>query len=72
MICEPGEQYVGYITPVSGTNSGTAKCILKYLEDIDINEMEAICCDGTATTQKIEWCYLQHKIQHHCIGSTSY
>lgn len=51
MIQEPGGQYVGHVTPASGTGSEIAKCVLKYLEenDIDINELEAIGCDGTAT-----------------------
>ncbi|GBO45447.1 hypothetical protein AVEN_72398-1 [Araneus ventricosus] len=39
------------VTPVSGTGSDIVKCILKYLEDndVDINELEAIGCDGTVT-----------------------
>ncbi|GBN60657.1 hypothetical protein AVEN_178702-1 [Araneus ventricosus] len=53
MIREPRRQYIGHVTPASGTGSDIAKCILKYqyLEDIDvdINELEAIGCDGTAT-----------------------
>ncbi|GBN02119.1 hypothetical protein AVEN_191271-1 [Araneus ventricosus] len=38
-------------TLASGTSSDIAKCILKYLEDNDvgINELEAISCDGTET-----------------------
>ncbi|GBN77709.1 hypothetical protein AVEN_193687-1 [Araneus ventricosus] len=48
VIREPGEQYVGHVTPVSGHIN---KCILKYLEDndADITELESIGCDGTAT-----------------------
>ncbi|GBM62377.1 hypothetical protein AVEN_255736-1 [Araneus ventricosus] len=44
-------QYVGPVTPASGTDSDIAKCILKYLEDNDvhINELESIGFKGTAT-----------------------
>ncbi|GBN66540.1 hypothetical protein AVEN_39446-1, partial [Araneus ventricosus] len=42
------------VTPPSGTVSDVVKCILKYLEDndVDINELEAIGCDGTVYQQK--------------------
>ncbi|GBN04096.1 hypothetical protein AVEN_177928-1 [Araneus ventricosus] len=51
VIRESGGQYVGHITPASRTGGVIAKCILKYLEDNDvgINKLEAIGCDGTAT-----------------------
>ncbi|GBM98033.1 hypothetical protein AVEN_124572-1, partial [Araneus ventricosus] len=54
VIPEPGGQYVGHVTPPSGTVSDVVKCILKYLEDndVDINELEAIGCDGTVDQQK--------------------
>ncbi|GBO28230.1 hypothetical protein AVEN_152670-1 [Araneus ventricosus] len=54
VIREPGGQYVGHVTLASGIGSDIAKCILKYLEDnnVDINELEAICCDGTATNTR--------------------
>ncbi|GBL97250.1 hypothetical protein AVEN_84952-1 [Araneus ventricosus] len=44
VIRKPGGQYVGHVTPASGTGSDIAKCILKYLEDnnVDINELEVI------------------------------
>lgn len=48
---EPGGQYIGHVTPANGTGSEITKCILNYLQnnDFDINELEAIGCDGTAT-----------------------
>ncbi|GBL91809.1 hypothetical protein AVEN_172735-1 [Araneus ventricosus] len=51
VIREPGGQYVGHVTPANGTGSDITKCILKYVEDndVDINELEATGCDGTAT-----------------------
>ncbi|GBO17713.1 hypothetical protein AVEN_142841-1 [Araneus ventricosus] len=51
VIHEPGGQYIGHITPASGIGSDIAKWSLKYLEDnnVAINELEAIGCDGTAT-----------------------
>ncbi|GBM86349.1 hypothetical protein AVEN_36241-1 [Araneus ventricosus] len=51
VIREP-RQYVGHVTPASGTSSDIAKCIFKYLEDndVDINELEANGYDGIATT----------------------
>ncbi|GBL87561.1 hypothetical protein AVEN_165169-1 [Araneus ventricosus] len=51
VIREPGGQYIGHVTPASGIGSDIAKCILKYLEEnnVNINELEAIGCDGTAT-----------------------
>ncbi|GBM38130.1 hypothetical protein AVEN_1524-1 [Araneus ventricosus] len=51
MIREPGRQHVGQVTPASGTDSDKAKCILKYLEDndVDINELESIGFKGTVT-----------------------
>ncbi|GBL81286.1 Dimethylaniline monooxygenase [N-oxide-forming] 2 [Araneus ventricosus] len=51
VICETCGQYVGHVTPTSGTGSVVVKCILKYLEDndVDINELKEIGCDGTAT-----------------------
>ncbi|GBM34940.1 hypothetical protein AVEN_41479-1 [Araneus ventricosus] len=51
VIPEPGAQCVGHVTPASGTGSDIAKCILKNLEDnnVDNNELEVIGCDDTAT-----------------------
>ncbi|GBM43117.1 hypothetical protein AVEN_222173-1 [Araneus ventricosus] len=42
------ENDVGHDTPSSGTGSDIAKCILKYLEDndVDINELESIGFKG--------------------------
>ena len=51
VIREPGGQYIGHVTPSNGTGSEIAKCILNYLKHVDfnMNELEAIGCDGTAT-----------------------
>lgn len=50
---EPGGQYIGHVTPANGTGSEIARCILNYLQnnDFDINELEAIDCDDTATNR---------------------
>ncbi|GBL78521.1 hypothetical protein AVEN_65130-1 [Araneus ventricosus] len=42
---------VGHVTPASGTVSDIAECILKYLEDndVDINELELIGFKDTVT-----------------------
>ncbi|GBL85642.1 hypothetical protein AVEN_193108-1 [Araneus ventricosus] len=47
VIREPGGQYVGHVIPASGTGSDIAKCMDD--NDVDINELEAIGCDGIAT-----------------------
>ncbi|GBO44430.1 hypothetical protein AVEN_198781-1 [Araneus ventricosus] len=64
VIREPSGRYVRHVTPASGTGSDIAKSIRKCMEDndVDINELEAIGCDGSATnTGWKKWCYPQHR-----------
>lgn len=51
VIREPGGQYIGHVSPESSTGQGIAESILKYLDtnDFDLDELEAIGCDGTST-----------------------
>lgn len=51
VIREPGGQYIGHVSPESSTGQGIAESILNYLEahDFDLDELEVIGSDGTAT-----------------------
>ncbi|GBM68769.1 hypothetical protein AVEN_97904-1 [Araneus ventricosus] len=57
------ENRVGHVTPASGTSSDIAKCILKYLEDnnVDINELESIGFKGTTTNKGWKNCVIRNK-----------
>jgi len=51
LVQEPGGEYMGYLTPKSGTGSKKAKSILCYLEskNFDFEKLVAIGCNRTAT-----------------------
>ncbi|GBN64828.1 hypothetical protein AVEN_74601-1 [Araneus ventricosus] len=50
VIREPGGQYVGHVTPASGTGSDKPSAFLSTWRIMMlINGLEAIGCDGTAT-----------------------
>jgi hypothetical protein len=49
LIAEPGEEYLGHVSPEAGTSKGIVKAILHYLqkETIDSSCVRVIGCDGT-------------------------
>lgn len=49
MIQEPGHDYIGHVTPVSGSAQSISSSMLTFLHDkgIDISLVKAIGCDGT-------------------------
>lgn len=51
IVHEPDGQYIGHVTPVSGTGAEIAATIFEYLKknNIDMSQFVAIGCDGTAT-----------------------
>lgn len=51
LICEPDSQYIGHITPKTGTGKDIAESIFGCMNmmDFDMNEVVAIGCDGTVT-----------------------
>ncbi|KAJ8886922.1 hypothetical protein PR048_013136 [Dryococelus australis] len=62
LIHEPGGEYVGHLTLVKVTGIEIAKCILKYLEEanFDINQLQAIGCDGTAINTGWKNCVIRN------------
>lgn len=49
LVSEPGSVYLGHITPSSGSAQNIKRGLLEFLEkNIDISEVQAIGCDGTA------------------------
>jgi len=49
LVCEPGSQYLGHVTPSGGDAKNIQKSIVKFLSknDIDTRQLVAIGCDGT-------------------------
>ncbi|KAK4883922.1 hypothetical protein RN001_000193 [Aquatica leii] len=49
LVSEPGSVYFGHITPSSGSAQNIKRGLLEFLEkNINISEVQAIGCDGTA------------------------
>lgn len=51
LLQEPGSEFIGHVTPSSGSALNITKAIIKYLEEenIDTAELKAVGCDGTVT-----------------------
>lgn len=51
MLQEPGSEFIGHVTPTSGSALNITTAIINYLEreNIDTAELKAVGCDGTVT-----------------------
>lgn len=51
LLQEPGSEFLGHVTPTSGSALNITTAIMKYLEkeNIDTAELKAVGCDGTVT-----------------------
>ena len=49
LVREPMSEYLGHVTPESGTSKNIHKCIANFLDTkgIDTRDIVAIGCDGT-------------------------